>query len=146
MKCLYFLLFVAAAQAFVTREAHKTQLAQSFIPRPWINNTILKMEGTMLYFKVEWETRTNSDKPILGYREILPNTKQFANFQDVIVYGDQHLAAVADIKRELWYQFRVQAFTQDGYGPMSPMKGLRVRWVDGQRMEDYIEKEEEKEE
>ncbi|KAL0832444.1 hypothetical protein ABMA28_000676 [Loxostege sticticalis] len=148
MKCLYFLLFVAVAQAFVTREAHNTLLVQSYIPRPHINNTNIIITDTMLYFKVEWETRTNSDKPILGYREeIHPNTRLFADFQDIIVYGDQHIAAVAQFKRGLWYQSRVQAFTQDGYGPMSLMQGFRINPLGyGQRVADQIEKEEEKEE
>ncbi|KAL0882053.1 hypothetical protein ABMA27_000634 [Loxostege sticticalis] len=149
MKCLYFLLFVAVAQAFVTREAHNTQIAQSYIPRPWITKTNIRVKDTISYFKVEWETKTNSDKPILGYRapEGTVWFLQFANFQDVIVYGDQHLAAVAEIKQGLWYQIRVQAFTQDGYGPMSLMHGFRINpEVYGQRMADQIEKEEETEE
>lgn len=64
MKCLYFLVFVAAAQAFVTKEVQDSQRSS---PVPKID-ALLDFQQAVLGAKVLWENLSNAHEPVLGYR------------------------------------------------------------------------------
>ncbi|KAL0882056.1 hypothetical protein ABMA27_000637 [Loxostege sticticalis] len=135
-KCLSFLLLVATAQAFVTKEVQDSK-RQLDLPAPLFHSLHI-FDRPVWACTIGWRPLPSTED-ILGYRlvireEVLPNTRQYAAFQELFIYGqDKSVAAVAELKQGLWYEYRIQAFTSRGYGPLSATNGFYIYNNDGLR-------------
>lgn len=120
MKCLFFLLVVAATQAYVAKVAE-------VVPTPVANRLdVFYSSSFQLALELGWIPVQNSANPILGYKvsafdqgSTLSNDQSNV-FKEVIVGADATSAQVEGIQVGVWYLVRVQAFTSTAISEMSP--------------------------
>ncbi|XP_028178426.1 uncharacterized protein LOC114365911 isoform X2 [Ostrinia furnacalis] len=124
MKCLFFLLFVAACQAYVARVAEE-------IPTPRVTHfdTFRRVDGNSVL--LEWSPVENPE--ILGYRmTVWDQGTDVSNISDdlsnihgeVVVDANTKSASVGGLQLDTWYLARVQAFTRTAASEWS-----NRRWV-----------------
>ncbi|XP_028178430.1 uncharacterized protein LOC114365914 [Ostrinia furnacalis] len=123
MKCLYFLLFVAACQAYVARVAEQ-------IPTPTVTEFEVGYQlGFIRFLELEWNLVEHPE--ILGYRMTVwdqgsgdISNDQSKIFREVVVDASTTRAGVRDLQYDIWYLARVQAFTRTATSGWSDS-----RWV-----------------
>ncbi|XP_063822303.1 protein sidekick-1-like [Ostrinia nubilalis] len=121
MKCLFFLLFVAACQAYVARVAEQ-------IPTPRVTRfeTFRRVDDNSLL--LEWSPVENPE--ILGYRMTVwdqgtvVSDDQSNIHGEVVVDASTKSASVGGLQLDTWYLARVQAFTRTATSEWS-----NRRWV-----------------
>ncbi|KAL0882058.1 hypothetical protein ABMA27_000639 [Loxostege sticticalis] len=165
LRCLFFLLFVAANQAFVARERREAQ----DIPAPTLIRVTL-VDDPSLAFKVDWTpvSTPEGSEPVVGYKlkvweqekiktykyELVngvktlveeyapakfPNPDQIPTHKprDILVYGaDKTTAQVDGIEAGVTYEARVLAFNKNGDGPLSGPVRIEVSPKDHDRQKD----------
>ncbi|XP_028178429.1 uncharacterized protein LOC114365912 [Ostrinia furnacalis] len=122
MKCLFFLLFVAACQAYVARVAEQ-------IPTPTVTGfeTTFHKDGDKSVM-LAWNPVENPE--ILGYKMTVWDqgsdltNEQGKIFSEVVVDASTTSSSVGGLQYDIWYLARVQAFTRTAASEWS-----NRRWV-----------------
>ncbi|XP_049869655.1 contactin-like [Pectinophora gossypiella] len=155
MKCLYFILFVAVAQGFVLENE---RVKRASLKAPSLRQlTAIDPAG----FQVDWTPVTSGDPadPVTGYKIKvweLPNKKIYQLIDGVMTLVDEEPPTLTDdiptskpheyitdkttfvvknLKRNVFYETRVQAYTKSTEGPLS--NPWRIKLTEDKHAKDF---------